>query len=76
MEISSSEIELFNLENYVKLGAGELSIDRNNTSIPFGKLDLEMGLGVLEQLNQQLNLGDQLKKGNLLSEDSLGGGLP
>jgi hypothetical protein len=77
MEISSSEIELFNLENYVKLGAGELSIERNNTSIPFDKkLDLEMGLGVLEQLNQQLKLGDQLKKGNLLSEDSLGGGLP
>ena len=80
MDIKSSSLEIYNREYFVELGPGKLKMpipgmngDKPET-IVFKELDLELGIGMIDQLDEQLGLVEKFKKGNKLGNSKLGGG--
>ncbi len=79
MDIKSSSLEIYNREYFVELGPGKLKMpipgmngDKPET-IVFKELDLEMGISMIDQLDEQLGLEEKFKKGNKLGNSKLGG---
>ncbi len=79
MDIKSSSLEIYNREYFVELGPGKLKMpipgmngDKPET-IVFKELDLEMGISMIDQLDEQLGLEEKFKKGNKLGNSKLSG---
>lgn len=81
LRFKSAGIEVFNNEHYVELSSGLLKVPvpassggMVQKSVDFDYLDLEMGLSMLTQIDEQLDLGDLLQKGSALGNTDIGGG--
>lgn len=78
MTFLSSGLERDDLEYYFTMRDGKLTVPIMQSGtvtdviFKFDRLDFEMGLGIIEQLEQQLHLDDALTGGNILSSLNLG----
>jgi hypothetical protein len=80
MEIEGSSLEIYNRGYFVELGPGKLKIPIPGANgdkaemIVFRELDLEIGISMIDQLEEQMGLEEKFKKGNKLGNSKLGGG--
>jgi hypothetical protein len=82
LRFKAAGIEVFDDEHYVELSSGHLKVPvpvasgaMAQKTIDFDYLDLEMGLSMLTQIDEQLDLEELLQKGSALGNTDLGGGL-
>jgi hypothetical protein len=77
LSFTSSGMERDDIGFYVTLKEGTVTVPKTKggkngeLSFRFDRLDFEMGLGIIEQLEQQLNLDDALTGGNVLTKIDL-----
>jgi hypothetical protein len=77
LSFTSSGLERDDLDFFVTLKEGTVTVPKTKggkngeLSFRFDRLDFEMGLGIIEQLEQQLNLDDALTGGNVLTKIDL-----
>ena len=78
LRFSASGLERDDLEYYVTLKEGAVKAPKKEGNavkevvFGFDRLDFEMGMGLIEQLEQQLQLDDVLTGGNVLGNINLG----